>query len=539
MSGPRDRIDEGAVSGRPGRRSGGLPALLVASLVLLPVACAGPPAEETGEGRASVGDEAAVGPPPGIVGEPGPSEWTQHGFDLHNTAYNFRERRVTAATVARLRTRWTFPVNEAVVSTPAYVDGVVYFGSWEGIVYAVDADSGREIWSHDAREPVGEESAWARRGIGIRGGLTVVDGRVYVGDTAGYLTVLDADSGETVWRRRLYDHLHSRLFGAPKVRGDRVYSGVSCLEESAIRIDPSYDGYTFRGSVVSLQRATGELAWRFFTIPVEASRIGTKYNDRPVYGPAGVCVWASPALDPERGVVYVTTGQGYTGPEEHLTYAESLVALGMEDGDVRWSWQAEPGAEDLYTNERLGGENEGPGVDFGSAPILFGGPDGNRWVAAGQKSGVVHVLDPDSGEKLWEASIGEGGILFGFATDGERLFTGRAFRDGAVTAIDGDGGAILWQTASAEGSTAAPVTLAGPRDELVVFAGTTAGVLQAYDGNSGEVLWDFSFTEGTSIQGGAAIADGMVFVGAGYHSALGGARQGAGNELRAFSIDGE
>lgn len=476
--------------------------------------------------------------PEGIRGEPGPSNWTQHGFDIHNSSYNFREQQVVASTAARLQTKWVFPVNEAVVSTPAYVDGVVYFGSWEGIVYAVDADSGEEIWRHDARALVGEESAWAQRGIGIRGGLNVTDGRVYVGDTAGYLTVLDAADGAMVWRERLYDHLHSRLFGAPKVHEGAVYSGVSCLEESSIRLDPLYNGYTFRGSVVRLDAMSGSLAWRFFTIPVEASQIGTKYDDRPVYGPAGVCVWASPAVDPERSTVYVTTGQGYTGPLEHLGHAESLIALDQASGEVRWSWQAAPGASDLYTNERLGGDDEGPGVDFGSAPVLFGGADGNRWIAAGQKNGQVHVFDPASGEKLFDTSIGDGGILFGFASDGERIFTGRSFRAGAVTSIDGATGEILWQTDSAEGSTAAPVTLAGPRDDLVVFAGTTAGILQAYDGNTGEVLWSHAFTDGTSIQGGAAIANGMVFVGAGYHSALGGARPGEGNELRAFSLDG-
>ena len=519
-----------------GRRSFRARALVLVAVVV-PAACGGSPQTD---GTAGGPWQAAVPSPtpPGIIGDPGASEWTQHGFDIHNSAYNFREQRVTASSSHRLQTRWVFPVNEAVVSTPAYVDGVVYFGSWEGIIYALDAESGTEIWRYDARAPVGEESAWTTRGIGIRGGLNVNDGRVYVGDTAGYLSVLEADSGELVWRRRLYDHLHTRLFGAPKVHGERVFSGISCLEESSIRIDPTYDGYTFRGSVVSLHRQTGYLAWRFFTIPVEASRIGTKYDDRAVYGPAGVCVWASPAVDPERGVIYVTTGQGYTGPTEHLGYAESLLALGIEEGEVRWSWQAEPGAYDLYTNERLGGENEGPGVDFGSAPVLFGGPAGNRWIAAGQKNGLVHFFDPESGKKLYETSIGRGGILFGFASDGERIFTGRAFRDGAVTAIDGATGEVVWQTPSAEGSTAAPITLAGPIDDLVVFAGTTRGVLQAYAGNTGELLWSHSFKQGTSIQGGAAVAGGMVFVGAGYHSALGGARPGQGNELRAFSIDG-
>ena len=74
--------------------------------------------------------------------------------------------------------------------------------------------------------------------------------------------------------------------------------------------------------------------------------------------------------------------------------------------------------------------------------------------------------------------------------------------------------------------------------EQVIFGGTTAGRLIAYHADSGEILWSHQFQEGTRIVGGAVAAEGMVFVGAGYHSALGGARRGEGNEFRAFSIGG-
>ncbi len=85
----------------------------------------------------------------------------------------------------------------------------------------------------------------------------------------------------------------------------------------------------------------------------------------------------------------------------------------------------------------------------------------------------------------------------------------------------------------------APVILAGPKNDLVVFEGSNRGVLRAYDASDGRIVWQHQFTKGTSIQGGAVVANGMVFVGAGYHSALGGAQKGKGNELRAFSLDGK
>ena len=471
------------------------------------------------------------------------SNWTEHGFNLENHAYNFRETAIRASTVHRLSTKWSFPVNEMVPTTPAVVDGIVYFGTWGGIFYALQVGTGREVWRFNARERVGEESAWKERGIGIRGGITVHGGRVYFGDTAGYLMVADARTGELIWRKRLEDHPHTRVFSAAKIHDGRLYIGVSSLEESAIRVEASYNGYTFRGSVVCLEVETGREIWRFYTIPKEPYQIGTKESGRPVYGPAGAAIWATPTLDVARGSVYVATGNGYSGPEEYLGYTEAVIALDIETGKPRWHYQAEPGASDIYTNERLAGDDEGPDLDFGSSTILFGGADGNRWLAAGQKSGWMYLLDPGTGEKIWETKVGAGGglggIEFGSATDGERIFCAIGAGEGNTTALDAKTGKILWQTWTVTGVNRAPVILAGPRDDLVVFEGSTDGVLRAYDAKDGRILWEDRLGKGIGIQGGAVVANGMVFVGAGYHSALGGARKGEGNELRAFSLDGK
>lgn len=476
----------------------------------------------------------------GSSARPVGSDWPQHGFDLSNSAYNSAETRIRASTVGRLELKWKFAVNEMVPTTPAIVDGLLYFGTWEGIFYALDAETGKEVWRLNAREKVGPESAWKARGIGIRGGITVAGGRVYFGDTAGYLTAADAKTGEEVWRKRIEDHPHVRVFSAAKIFDKRLFIGVSSLEESAIRINPEYDGYTFRGSVLCLDAATGNEIWRFYTIAKKAEQIGTKEGGRPVYGPAGASVWATPTIDPSRRLVYVATGNAYSGPPEQLKLAEAVIALEMDTGKVRWSLQAEPGAKDIYTNERLAGDGEGPDLDFGQSPILFGGSNGAQYLAVGQKSGWMYLLDPDTGRKIWESKVGSGGGLggleFGSATDGVRLYAAIAACEGNVTALDAKTGKIIWQTWNGVGASHPPVIIAGPRDDVVVFEGNNRGVLRAYDGKTGRVLWEDRFDPGTNIQGGAVVANGMVFVGGGFHSALGGARTGAGNELRAYGL---
>jgi polyvinyl alcohol dehydrogenase (cytochrome) len=466
--------------------------------------------------------------------------WPGHGFNLANWAWNAEEREIRASTAHRLTMKWRFPVNEMVATTPAVVDGIVYFGTWEGIVYALAAQTGEKRWSFDARALAGSETAWKARGIGIRGGLTVDGGRVYVGDTAGYLMALDAKTGALAWRTRLENHPHVRVFSAAKIYEGRIYIGVSSLEESAIRVDERYNGYTFRGSVVSLDAATGKEIWRLYTIPVPAAQIGTKDGGRPVFGPAGAAVWATPTIDPVRRLVYAATGNAYSGPEEHLKLAEAILAIEMDTGKLRWSNQAMPGAKDIYTNERLGGDDEGPDYDFGSSPILMGGRDNAQFLACGQKSGWLYWLDAATGRKVWETKVGAagglGGIEFGMATDGRRIFAAIASGEGNVGAIDSTTGKILWQTWNGVGVNHAPVVIAGPRDDLVVFEGSNRGVLRAFRASDGQKVWEHSFAKGTSIQGGAVVAGGMMFVGGGFHSALGDFRKGEGNELRAFAL---
>ncbi len=508
------------------------PSAVVAGLLLVAVGC-GPRA----------GDDAPAPPADPVVSTASDgSAWTEFGFDIHNSNYNSAEQQITASTVARLQTKWAFPVEEIPPSTPSIVDGVVYVGTWAGVLHALDAATGEEIWRFNARELAGEESAWIKRGVGIRSGLNVSDGRVYFGDSAGYLMAVDAADGELLWRHRLENHPHTRISATPKIHEGRIYVGVSSLEESAIRVNPLYDGYTFRGSVVCLDQATGAEIWRFYTIPVEATQTGTKYEDRPVYGPSGAAVWATLSLDLGRGLLYAGTGNPYTGPKQHLGLAEAVLALDMETGELRWSYQAKPGADDLYTNERLEGDDTGPDLDFGAAPQLVGGPDGSRWLAAGQKSGWLYLLDPDTGEKLWETKVGRGGglggIEFGSAYDGVNVYSAIAAGTGTLSAIDVETGEIVWATLNDEGVNHASVTISGSAGDHVVFVGSNRGKLRAYDPDTGEVLWEYQFSGGVNIQGGAAIGEGILVVGAGYHSALGGARPGEGNELRAFSIDG-
>ena len=144
--------------------------------------------------------------------------------------------------------------------------------------------------------------------------------------------------------------------------------------------------------------------------PVRKNAVGVQ-----LWGPSGASVWSSPALDPERNRVYVTTGDNYSDPAS-LT-SDAVMALDMRSGQVLWSKQFTAG--DAWnvageTEDDTCPEARGPALDFASSPILRILPDGRRVILAGQKSGRMHAIDPDrNGEILWQEQVGEGGLLGG------------------------------------------------------------------------------------------------------------------------------
>jgi polyvinyl alcohol dehydrogenase (cytochrome) len=215
----------------------------------------------------------------------------------------------------------------------------------------------------------------------------------------------------------------------------------------------------------------------------------------------------------------------------------------------------------------------GPDVDFASAPILVTLASGRRVLVAGQKSGVVHALDPDrDGAVLWSTRIGKGGTLggvqWGSAADQSNVYValsdlGRisltyttssdvdSKAGGGMFALRLDNGERVWYTPPAEcgerprcspAQSAAVSAIPG-----VAFSGSVDGHLRAYSTTDGRIVWDFdtvrSFdtvngvaARGGSLDGpGPAIAGGMLFVNSGYGNSGG----IPGNVFLAFSVDGK
>ena len=363
---------------------------------------------------------------------------------------------------------------------------------------------------------------------------------------------VNATTGALMWKTKVEDHPAARIVGAPTLYSGVLYVPVSSFEE-ATGSKADYQCCTFRGSVVALDSATGRQIWKAYTIP-EAPR-PTKQNaiGTQLYGPAGAAVWSAPTIDVQRQAVYVATGNSYSNPPAETS--DAILAFDLATGRMLWHRQVT--AKDSYVSACFGADQtncpERPWSrhDFGQSPILVSLRSGQRVLVVGQKSGVVHALDPDQeGKILWQTRIGKGGplggIMWGSAADEERVYVAnsdlRFLPDGTMS-LDPScrRRPVRADLATGKISMQVPAVPCGDRSQCspalsaavtaipgVVFSGGVSGYLRAYATADARLLWEvdtareYATANGVSARGGAmdgpgpTIVDGMLYVASGY-----------------------
>lgn len=470
------------------------------------------------------------------------------GVNLGNHRFYDRELAgMSASEIGQLELKWAFAFPGALRarSQPAIAGGAVFIGSQDGTVYSLDKATGCIRWRFST---VAE----------VRNGIVVADWEagsktpplLYFGDLVGNVYALNAASGELVWRDRPDDHPSLTLTASPALHGGRLYVPLSSLEVTAAA-DPGYACCTFRGGVAVYDASSGEKLHTSYTIAEPPTVVGKNAVGTDRIAPSGSPVWNTPALDVERGVMYVGTGENYSSPANDTS--DAIIALSLEDGSIVWSQQMTAGDAwnmGCETEERINCPPEdGPDYDFGAATLLATTSEGRDLVLAGQKSGDVYALDPARGGALvWQKKLGrggiQGGIHFGMALDGDVLYVPISDFDGGprwpgtplpgMYAVDIRNGDILWFTPAEDrcegrefcqpGLSAAASAIDGG-----VVAGAMDGVLRAYDKATGKVLWSYDSarqypsTDGGTGQGGSfggaagpVFSGGMMFVNSGY-----------------------
>ncbi len=489
--------------------------------------------------------------------------WNGWGNDLDNTHFQPKPG-LKAEDVPRLKLKWAFayPATMA-IGQPTIVGDRLYVTSDSGQVIALNAQTGCTHWAFSVGAPVRTSVS-----VGALPKGSASKFAAYFGDERGNVYAVDADTGKELWKINLDKHPVARITGSPVLHGNRLYVPVSSVEEAISRPD-KYECCKFRGSMAALDAYTGKLIWQTYAIPDEPKPFKKNSAGTQLYGPAGAAIWSAPTLDLKRGVLYAGTGNSYT--DVAAGNSDSIIAFELATGKIRWVFQALPN-DNFIMNCRQPGvgncpENAGPDYDFGSSPILRKLPNGKDVLLAGNKAGILFALDPDNqGKKLWETKLGAGtalgGIEWGFTADATNVYVpiadppiGAIDRKPGLAAVKIATGEKLWFTPAPaakcswgaarcnNAQSAAATSIPG-----IVFSGTSDGHLRAYAMSDGKIVLDIDTAAqpyeavngkpakgGTIDDGGAVIANGVLYVNSGYGRILG----MPGNALLAYSVDGK
>lgn len=328
-----------------------------------------------------------------------PANWLIYGGSWQEQRYS-RLTEINQSNVNRLGLVWSFEFDTTreQESTPLVVDGVMYVSSAWSKVFALDARTGREIWRYDPRVP-GPADVPTCCGVPNRG-VAVYHGKVYVGTLDGRLIALDAATGRPLWSVVTVPANHRyTITGAPRVARGKVFIGNAGADFGA------------RGFVSAYDAETGRLIWRFYTVPGApgakpdgaASDPALAQIARPTwagdgyrYGGRGGTVWNALVYDPDFNQLYLGTGNGYpwnrrfrsAGTGDNLFIA-SIIAVDADTGRYKWHYQESPGESWDYDSIE----------DITLADLRIDGLP-RKVLLHAPKNGFFYVIDRKSGQLL-------------------------------------------------------------------------------------------------------------------------------------------
>ena len=261
-----------------------------------------------------------------------PENWLMYSGQ-YNSQRHSRLTAIDKSNVDQLEVKWVKQLETLadVETTPLVVDGVMYLTQSPSNVFALDASTGSQFWSYEHSLPEKLSLCCGRQNRGV----AILGETLFLGTLDAKLIALDAKTGTVRWETQSADpNTGYSKTAAPLVIGDKVISGIAGGE------------YGIRGFLDAYDAETGELAWRFYTIPGEGEPHNDTWEDDS-WKTGGAPTWITGAYDPELNLVY--WGTGNPGPdwngearEGDNLYSDSVVALDADTGELRWHFQFTP-----------------------------------------------------------------------------------------------------------------------------------------------------------------------------------------------------
>lgn len=342
------------------------------------------------------------------------------GFGVENRRVLDRNVAIYAKNLQDLELKWSLAVPGATEmrSQPVASSGVLFLGTSNGNLLALDQDSGCVHWHYQAPSSI-------RSSLNLE---TTADGiaTLFFADDMANVYAVSANDGTLRWRQALRWFPTTVISGSLAYHDNRLFVPISSFEVAIAGLD-NYPCCRSHGGVAALNATSGGLLWEYRTTS-HANVTGKNSVGAEQWGPSGASVWTTPAIDIKRAVLYVGSGENTSPPATDTS--DAVIALDLSSGATRWIFQALAG--DVWNAACLmGGANcppdAGPDFDFGGGLTLAQSTKGQELVIAGQKSGELYALDPDrDGELVWKKRLSQGtsngGIHWGVASDDRRVF---------------------------------------------------------------------------------------------------------------------
>ena len=308
-----------------------------------------------------------------------PRNWLTYSGNYNGQRYSALGQ-ITRDNVAGLQPLWVYQMRGAgkVETTPLAVDGILYLTETPYLVTALDAKTGRSLWSY-RRKAVENLPICCGE---VNRGLAILGDTLYLGTLDAHLVALNAQTGAVRWDIAVADyHAGHSITAAPLVVKDKVIVGVSGGD------------FGIRGFLDAYDARTGERAWRLWTVPAPGEPGGESWTGDS-WKSGGAPTWVTGSYDPELNLLYWGTGNpapdynGDTRRGDNL-YSDCLLALDPDTGKVRWHFQFTP--HDLHD------------WDSNQVPVLIdtlwaGKP--RKLVAQANRNAFFYVLDRETGEYL-------------------------------------------------------------------------------------------------------------------------------------------
>ncbi|QWG12855.1 PQQ-dependent dehydrogenase, methanol/ethanol family [Bradyrhizobium sediminis] len=372
------------------------------------------------------------------------NDWPTIGLDYAETRFS-KLNQINADNVKKLGLVWSYPLESSrgVEATPVVVDGIMYQTASWSVVHAIDARTGKRIWTFDPK--IDREKGYKGCCDVVNRGVALWKGKVFVAAYDGRLIALDAATGQKVWEKdTLIDKEHSyTITGAPRVFNGKVVIGNGGAE------------YGARGYVTAYDADTGNQAWRWFTVPGDPSK---PFEDESMaaaaktWDPAGKywinggggTAWDTITFDPELNMVYIGTGNGSPWNRDIRSpaggdnlYLASLVALNADTGKYIWHYQETPGDHWDYTSTQ-------PMI---LADLTIDGAP-RKVILHAPKNGFFFVVDRTNGKFISAKNFVDVNWATGYDANGRPIEVPAARGEAAYDSIPGPFGAHNWHPMS-------------------------------------------------------------------------------------------